>query len=205
MAQFQDLLKQSTLKTAADQKSSLDWLRKLAMNVKNVDPEDIINTKEPFKRIVKISETSIGKMYMFTYDPKTKETLPYYDMFPLIFPIEYYGDGFLGINFHYLPPLARAKLLDALYPLINNDKQNKTTKLNISYKILKGASRYQLVKPCVKRYLFNHVRSNFLYISPDEWNIALMLPTQRFLSSTSRGFQSPVSSDRVHKDSMRSF
>ena len=29
----------------------------------------------------------LGNMYMFIYDPKHKETLPYYDRFPLIFPI----------------------------------------------------------------------------------------------------------------------
>ena len=31
---------------------------------------------------------SIGKMYLFHYDPKHKETLPLYDRFPLIFPFQ---------------------------------------------------------------------------------------------------------------------
>lgn len=202
MGQFQDLLKQSSFKTAADQKNSMDWLRKMAMQVKTVDPRALINTKDSFKRIVKLSETSVGKMYMFTYDPKTKDKLPYYDMFPLIFPIEYYSDGFLGVNFHYLPPLARAKLMDALYETINNSKQDKTTKLNISYNILKSTTRYSAFKPCVKRYLFQHVRSNFLYVAPDEWNIALMIPTQRFVRGSS---QTPVSSSAVYKESTRLF
>ena len=54
----------------------------------------------------------LGNMYLFAYDPKHKETLPYYDRFPLIFPINKAKGGFLGINLHYLPPPFRAKLMD---------------------------------------------------------------------------------------------
>jgi len=177
----------------------------MALGVQSVDTEKLIDTKEPFKRILKLSETSVGKMYMFVYDPKTKDKLPYYDMYPLIFPIEYYNDGFLGLNLHYLPPGARAKLMDALYDTINNNKQNKTTKLRISYDILSSVKRYAYFKPCIKRYLFGHVRSNFLYIAPDEWNIALMLPTQKFVKSAPGGSTISVSIDQVYKDSIRKF
>ena len=51
----------------------------------------------------------IGKLNMFFYDPKFKKTLPYYDTFPLVLPLEAYSDGFLGINFHYLPIPLRLK------------------------------------------------------------------------------------------------
>lgn len=200
---FQNLLKQSNAKIVADQKNSMDWLRKQALQVKNVDTKSIIQTKEPFKRIMKLSETSIGKMYLFTYDPKLKTKLPYYDVYPLIFPIQYYQDSFLGINLHYLPPMARARLMDNLYGLINNNKQDKTTKLRITYQILNSSAKYELFKPCVKKYLFTHVRSNFLYIAPDEWNIALMLPMQKFVKSNIRESISPVSSTAVYKDSLR--
>ena len=33
------------------------------------------------------SRFMMGNMYLFAYDPKHKDTLPYYDRFPLIFPI----------------------------------------------------------------------------------------------------------------------
>jgi hypothetical protein len=162
-----------------------DWLRMLAGKAKRATFKSTHEKNpEPFKRQQSISENSIGKMYTFTYDPKTKDKLPYYDIHPLIFPIEYYSDGMLGINMHYLPPVLRAQLMDALYETINNDKYNKTTRLQISYGILKSASSYSLFKPCVKRYLWGHVRSPFIYISPDEWDIALMLPTQKFKKAT---------------------
>ena len=44
----------------------------------------------------------VGKMYMFTYDPKWKADLPYYDTVPLVVIAEPTAQGFSGINFHYL-------------------------------------------------------------------------------------------------------
>lgn len=161
-------------------KDSVDWFRKMALETKRVKPQDIIQDAGPFKRIVQLSETSIGKMYLFGYDPKHKETLPYYDRFPLIFPIEYYNDSMLGINMHYLPPVLRAKLMDAIYQTINNTKYNNTTKLKISYQILNSAAKYKYFKPCIKKYLFSHTVTPFMYVAPSEWDVALMLPTDRF-------------------------
>ena len=37
--------------------------------------------EEPLERR---SRTVMGRMYMFFYDPKLRETLPYYDAFPLV-------------------------------------------------------------------------------------------------------------------------
>ena len=62
----------------------------------------------------------IGRLNMFFYDPKFKKTLPYYDTFPLVLPIENYPDGFLGINFHYLPMSLRLQLLDRVVDYSNN-------------------------------------------------------------------------------------
>ena len=163
---------------------SVDWFRKQALAVKNVNTKNMIDESKGFERVQKLSKNSIGRMYMFSYDPKTKDVLPYYDMFPLIFPIKYYNDGFLGINLHYLPPMLRAKLMDALYDTLNNKKYNETTKLVISYNILQSASKFKYFEPCLKRYLFNHVKSPFIYISPDEWDIALMLPTEQFVGAS---------------------
>jgi hypothetical protein len=179
---FQEILHSS--KNAPTTKQAVDWLRQQALKTKNINPQSLIDDAGAFKRMVGLSENSIGKMYMFSYDPKHKETLPYYDNYPLIFPVEYYGDSFLGINLHYLPPALRAKLMDALMATINNKKYDKTTKLVLSYQILKGASKFKYFEPCLKKYLFSHVKSPFVYIAPNEWNIALMLPTERFVGAS---------------------
>jgi hypothetical protein len=145
----------------------------------------------------KFNRYSVGRMYLFYYDAKhknDKKKLPYWDRFPLIFPIEMYSDGFLGINFHYLPPQQRARLLDALDTLVNNKKFDDTTKLRVSYQILKSASQMRLFKPCVKRYLFTQVRSKYMYVAPNEWPMAIFLPVAKW--------QNGVTAEQVYKDSM---
>ena len=54
---------------------------------------------------------TIGGMYLFQYDAKWKDILPYWDVWPLIFPFDYAKNGFYGINLHYLPPNARIDLM----------------------------------------------------------------------------------------------
>jgi hypothetical protein len=132
------------------------------------------------------SKVEPGSMYMYHYDPKTKDTLPFYDEFPLIFPIEPTKDGFYGLNLHYLPLKLRAQLMDALYKFSSDKKFDERTKLNFSYKLLKSAAGLNMYKPCLKRYLMSHVRSQFLYVFPSEWDTALFLPTARFKKATDK-------------------
>jgi len=126
----------------------------------------------------------VGSLYMYYYDPKHKATLPYYDRFPLVFPYRKVPGGFMGINMHYLPLRLRAKLMDALYDVTNNDKFDETTKLKMNYNVLSSAAKFKYFAPCVKHYLNEHVRSKFLYVYPSEWDISLFLPLERFQGAT---------------------
>jgi hypothetical protein len=136
---------------------------------------------DPKQVFTKNATPQIGRMYMFVYDAKHKATLPYFDVYPLVIPIEFYNDGFLGINFHYLPPMARAKLLNALQEVVSNNKYDDTTKLNISYEILRiYGSRFKEAQGCIKRYLFAHVRGQFHYVSPADWEKAVLMPIQKW-------------------------
>jgi hypothetical protein len=157
-----------------------DWFRDQAseLSSRNINKNRLMNDKQNV--VNKIDVNSIGKMYMFFYDPKMKATLPFYDTFPLVFPIDFKQNGFLGINLHYLPPYLRAKLMDSLYTTANNTKYDDSTKLKISYQTLNSASQFSYFKPCVKRYLWDHVVGNYLYVEPKNWDTALMLPTERF-------------------------
>lgn len=171
-----------------------DWFRNEAIMTKRANPQKMIDTAGDFELMEKISANSIGKMYLFNYDAKHKDTLPYWDRYPVIFPIEYYGNGsMLGINLHYLPPYVRAQLMNSLYDTLNNERYNKTTKLKISYETLKSASQFSAFVPCVKKYLFSHVRSPFKNIKIEYWDYILGLPIERFVGA---------SKDRVWRDSM---
>ena len=122
-----------------------------------------------------------GRLNMFFYDPKFKKTLPYYDVFPLVLPLEIYSDGFLGINLHYLPIPLRIKLLDKLVDFSNNTKFDESTKLMVDYKKLK---RIDLIKPTIHKYLAGQTKSQFRRIDADEFTIATLLPVQRFKKAT---------------------
>ena len=77
--------------------------------------------------------------------------LPYYDRFPLVIPIEQHSDGFLGLNLHYINPKQRIILLDKLSEFANNSAYDATTKLRLSYAMLKQASKVYEKKPCLKK------------------------------------------------------
>lgn len=127
-----------------------------------------------------------GRMYLFWYDPKLKVKLPYYDRFPLVLPIDPAENGFLGLNMHYLPYMARAKLMDALYSTLNNKNMDEKTKIKANYSILKGVRKFRYYRPCIKHYLTDHIQSRFLNIPADQWDIALFLPLERFEKATKK-------------------
>lgn len=179
------------LKKAIDQgivpnktKEARDWFRKKALNYREARMNS--NRGKFFQGATLTNTVMPGRMYMFTYNAKTKDTLPYWDAFPLIFPVSTFPGGFCGINLHYLQPVLRAKLMDALYIIANNKNYDDTTRLMISYNVLKNSSAMAAFKPCFKNYLYDHVRSQFIYIEPKEWDICAFLPTQKFQKQTSQ-------------------
>lgn len=125
-----------------------------------------------------------GKLYMYFYDPKLKETLPYFDKFPLVFPFRKVEGGFLGLNMHYLPYQLRIRLLDRLMTFKSNDKMNEATRLKYSWALIDGVSRFNGAIPCVKHYLMDHVRSPFREIPSSDWATAMLLPVERFEGAT---------------------
>ncbi len=133
-----------------------------------------------------------GKLNMFIYAPKHAKTLPYYDTFPLVLPLETYNDGFLGLNMHYLPIPLRVKLLDKLVDYTNSAKfEEITTRMVVDYNKLKSI---RLIRPTIHKYLSGYTRSQFRRIDADEWTIAVLLPVQRFKKA---------SSEEVWKESRR--
>lgn len=152
-----------------------DWYRKKVKDLaRGVGSRDILS-KGPFS-----SRPGIGYMYFYFYDPKTKEKLPYYDTFPLTIVIEKYKDGFLGLNLHYLPPKTRGLVMAKLIEISEDGKMNDKTKLKLTYSFLKNSSKLKELKPCIKRYLYPHLRSKMVKVSADDWLTAVFLPVQQF-------------------------
>lgn len=153
-------------------KESREWFRKKASNLRSINREDLMD-EDPLKQRAR---QVVGRMYMYFYDPKTKETLPYYDAFPLSIIVGPAPGGFYGLNLHYLPPVLRAKFLDALMD-ISEKNIDEDSKFRLNYKLLQGTSKLKYYKPCFKHYLTDHVQSRFAEVPAPEWEIATFLPT----------------------------
>ena len=161
---------------------SREWFRTKVEKMKNINRNTLMK-EEP---VLLKNRQVMGSMYMFFYDPKHKETLPYYDSFPLVIVLKPAAGGFLGLNLHYLPPVLRAKFLDSLLDITNNKRYDESTKFNLTYKMLDSASKFKYFKPCIKHYLTDHVRSRFAMVQAPEWEIATFLPTADFQKATTR-------------------
>lgn len=126
--------------------------------------------------------TTVGRMYFFKYDPKTKDKLPVYDVYPLVFPMEEYTDGFLGLNIHYLNVNQRINLLDRLQDYATSKRYTPRTRLQISYDLLSSTkSASSILGDTTKRYLYSHVRSRFIEIPATEWDKAAQLSLELFI------------------------
>ena len=156
-------------------KESREWFRKKASNLRSINREALMN-EEPIKRG---NKQIVGSMQMFFYDPKFKEELPYYDAFPLVIVVGPAEGGFYGLNLHYLPPILRAKFLDALMGIADS-KNTDDAKFSLSYRLLQRSSKLKYFKPCFKHYLNKHVKSKFAEVPAPEWEIATFLPTADF-------------------------
>mgnify|MGYP001168019143 CR=1 FL=1 len=165
-----------------------NWFRSLVGRAKGAfsdeTPQSILTRSESLTGWK--GKAMLGNMYFYSYNPKWKDKLPWYDTFPLVFPIERYPDGFLGLNFHYLAPKHRAILMDQLKGFANNKAYDETTKLKLTYNMLKGFTKIKRARPTVHRYLNSKVNSQFVLVNADEWEVALFLPVERFKKASKK-------------------
>lgn len=109
-----------------------------------------------------------GHLYMFEYKAKMK-WLPYYDRFPLVYCFKAPGKHeFWGANLHYLSPKKR---------------------LIVTKKLIQG--RVDIPKICFHKYLSSHVDGLYLDLAADEWDTAILLPTEDYVKEVN-GVTFPV-------------
>ncbi len=177
MASLFDKLEAEAFKKGlvARSKEANDWFSKNVKKLGKLGPSILGDDG-----LRKQAGASPGDMVMYTYNPKLKQTLPYYDTFPLAIVVGPAKGGFHAINLHYLPPKVRAIFLDKLGDVASNQKFNATTRFKITYKLLMATKNYKYFKPCFKHYLSTNVTSNIMKVNAAEWNIAIFLQTSNF-------------------------
>lgn len=163
-------------------RESLRWLLQKVAALRNPTRLSVPITKEKdrWTRPGDRQKFLMGGMYYFVYDPKGKDNLPYYDRFPLVLPLKRQTDGFIGLNLHYLPLRYRVLFLKKLlnFAIYNDDDEIK--RIRITYQILDASSKLKEFRPCIKHYLYSHIKSRILAVEPNEWDIATYLPIHQF-------------------------
>lgn len=182
MGIYSEILKKNHIELRDAVTKSQTWFQQQAilLGKQQIAPQRLIRS-ESNRNVNRIVP---GEMYLFAYDAKTQDTLPYWDMFPLVFPFRKMKDGFIGLNMHYLPYALRVRLLDRLMDFKTNTLMNEMTRLKYSWNMIQGVSRYKLAEPCVHRYLTSHIQSPLKRIESQHWATALLLPVERFVGSS---------------------
>jgi hypothetical protein len=200
---LEDLLRRGGKPLEDKKRGSVEWFFRVVRGIRKEKDEK--GTPKTRTGYTTKSGELVGQMVMFSYDPKHKDTLPYYDRYPVVVPLSLDSDSMLGLNLHYLPPRVRLAFVRALEELA--EETNGVRRLRISYGIVKSAKALAYYAPCIKRYLHGHVRSQIVNIDDREWEQACLLPIARWVGaneqqvwSDSLSGKRPKSRSRVKRD-----
>lgn len=162
-----------------DKRAALRWFRNAVQGVTSTAkmPDGLYTIhgrRNPF----------YGELALYGYDAKHKDTLPFWDAFPLIIVTNITASGFSGLNLHYMPVPARKQIMQYL---VHHKTRSKT---NMSYArkvlpLLEQISKSD-IRFCYKNYLASHVRGKFVIVGNEYWSLAAELPLQQFQKATDR-------------------
>ena len=161
-----------------------------AGGLKGIKPQDLFMRGGYDRKRMTGQKVVYGKMFFFEYDAKYKDTLPYWDRFPLTVFFDFSPPHMIGLNLHYLTPYMRAQLMDKLNQYRNKKENDSDTFLRINWNQLRKIPE---VKPAVKKYIISRVKMA-VQVPADEWDIAIFMPVARFQKANEK---------EVYRDSKR--
>ena len=130
----------------------------------------------------------LGRMYFYKYMPNMETLDSDFDMYPLMFILDKADQEFEVINFHFMPPKARAMTMGNLLDYLNNEDYTPNTKIIFSSlkKVIRNNRKFRYAKYAYRRYRFDGIASKIIEVHPLDWQIAMFCPTERFYSSKRR-------------------
>lgn len=181
--------------TGGDQRKAGNWFKKKWQDLTTVKGKRNA-TQRP----------EVGKMYLAGYDAKWKAILPVWDRQPIILPFNtMLPDRFYSLNFHYLPLIQRYRLLSALNTLasplsidtlqmmkrggfmddlsgqLTGDVDDTEKRMILTWQLIKRVAESRHYKATVHCYLYKQFLTQFSYIPPREWKVAIALPTAKWV------------------------
>lgn len=161
--EFRSQVKLANMNPPKSQKKSEAWIREQMKRIKSH----------------RVQRPNPGRIYMFGYDAKYKDTLPYWDQYPLIVCLGSTATHMLGLNLHYIPPKARERFLESLLKFSSTTTITNKTKLKIDWSKVKAFPGAQHM---IKMYLASHIRLGLMEVAPKDWHNVIHLKTQKFVS-----------------------
>lgn len=161
---------------SAKNRSSIRWFRTQVKN-NSVSPRRVLRDPEISRNLKRAPEhIKLGELLLFRYDPKHKEKLPFYDVYPLSIimstGVSKAGEKYvISLNLHYLTQMERERLLTAIY------KSNTKGGAQEVLALVQRLSYYPGFRHAIKMHLLNHMVGNVLSIPFDEWALAVNIPS----------------------------
>ena len=134
----------------------------------------------------------LGRMYFFNYaaegtasgrgvDIKRGNV---YDAYPLIFLLALTPDSLEGINFHYMVPKQRIILLGRMFEYLNSEDFDDRTKLFSTKfrRTMKNNKLFKYARACYREYKPGRIDSKIIQVHPMDWELAITVPTERFVT-----------------------
>lgn len=177
-----------------NQRRSVDWFKSKIKDLGGFGPtiktELIAETKH-----LQTNFPLPGAMHFFGYDAKHKDTLPYWDKYPLVIITSLNDDGFTGLNWHYAPYKMRAMLFDKVWAIASQYKNNRQQVMRLNWKLFSNFSKFPEAQFIVKRYLYSQIRTRLIKVPVEDWKTAIFLPVETFVGKS----QGAVAADTVRK------
>ena len=140
----------------------------------------------------RISDMKLGRMYFFRYEAEGTssgrgveiERGNVYDAYPLIFLLSQTPDSLEGINFHYMVPKQRIILLGRMFEYLNSEDFDDRTKLfSVKFRrTIKDNRLFRYARACYRVYKPGRIDSKILQVHPMDWELAITVPTERFVT-----------------------
>ena len=186
-------------------KTALDWLFDMGFNMERLAQTKHESDKEHIDlRTVSKDEflmyMSPAMMYSHIYDPKLKADLPFYDIMPLYFPIDFRSDRMLAFNIHYIPPNTRKLFIKDYVRLLEDEARRRgfpsaenlpltfVQRIGLAYlselyttnnMVIGG-----IIRECVRTYLYSHIMSDLTIVKLKDWGKAVNVILPQFVKKS---------------------
>lgn len=156
-------------------KTSSKWFANL-LNLASKGQRGTTTNKEADYLVV-ANSLEYGEMFFYMYDAEHKAKLNVWDQFPLIIyagPSKKRPQNWIGFNLHYLNIPMRIRILSELDDIQKNNKYD----IVLKERFINFLMNDPRMKPCIKEYRRQNIRSSFYFIKREAWETVAALPDQ---------------------------